>query len=715
MQISIYENVNPAQKQATPPISLDLPWSELVSALTKYEVGPKHGSAWSPITYSGSSRKSSDAVSISALVYDIDEATPEQLDAMSDKLDGLEFLIAETFTANRWRVVLPVEQPVEPRDYKQAWESVRARLVIPADPSGKDLARLFYAPRHPEGETRRWATGTGKYVTWRESSFQPPISSNLPAALDLTQIRLAATKSSPEMRRILTQALNGTLSLVRGARDLTLHKVCWGLAKICRADRETTAAIIEPLLVAMEDVEEEGLDEWRAKALYSYDRAWEELQREDAQRQAIREVLEPQDDTNQWKAGLVTAARKDGSLYLLPHTANIDLILEHDPKLAGIRFNLLKRRIEVGGGALAEHGEDTLDTALSNWLLRSEYKLSVSRADSGAALLLHAQRHAYDPVKEYLRGLKWDGVPRIDRMLETYCHAEGNPLFIRTVSRKFMISAVARGLRPGCQVDTVLTLQGAQGGKKTSFVRALGNGFHVETKLDLHSKDAVMISTGNWLVELSEMASIRRGDVESVRAFITNKTDQIRLPYARAITEYPRRCVFVGTTNSDSPLQDQEGNRRFWVVSVSDIDISAVERDRDQLWAEAVVAFDAGEPWWLDAEQQKLANNEMKAFEAETSTLHNIIEWMSKKAPGERPQRMTTWEVASQILHIPASQVTNVTNAGINADLRKLGWRKVRGSRGGSRVWEYEVPKFDRGYEETDAVAPPEPPLTLVK
>lgn len=708
-------------------------WGTLATALTTPEAGSKSGGAWSPIAYRADKRAASGAESICALVYDLDHHDPtdptsgppteHDLEAIDRELSsaGCAYAICESYTAGRWRLTVPLAEDLLPRAYPDAWERVRALLCLPADPSGRDLARLFYGPRHPPGEERRAAVGGGAFldletipvamVTAQAESVYSALPSipvtpgtevgaktgqeNSTQNFSLSEIREAVTHiGSADIRQRVKGLVDGSLRLRKGERDNDLHRAMWGLANLPlkpAPSRALAEALLAPIIATMEGVEDEGQVAWTEKALSSFDRAMAERTVKDAQLEAARSIITPSGPED-WKAGLLTKEDNRGNLRLVANTANLDTLLEHDPEVGTFaRFNVLKRKIEITGGPLKSTHEDVLDTAFANWCSRSQYKLEVNRSDAGAAILLAAQRRSYDPVADYLGALEWDGVPRIHTALRKYAEASGNNSFIENISRKFFIAAVARALAPGCQVDTVLVLQGRQGGGKTSFVRALGNGFHVETRLDLHSKDAVMVSTGNWLVELSEMASVKRGEVESVRAFITNKSDQIRLPYARAVTEYPRRCVFVGTTNAKNPLIDHEGNRRFWTVAVGKVDVPGLEQVRDQLWAEAVVAYRAGERWWLDDAEQIIADEEARVFETENPYVEPIQAWLDKQRT--RPKHLTSWEVATIILHIEASRIAPITNSLIAAAMDKLQWKRERIRRGSSRVWAFLVPQ----------------------
>ena len=238
-------------------------------------------------------------------------------------------------------------------------------------------------------------------------------------------------------------------------------------------------------------------------------------------------------------------------------------------------------------------------------------KLSIHKAsknDVADAMLAAAKENVQDPLRFYLEDLKWDGVERIGKLLITYSGATDTE-FNRKVGKLWMISAVARALMPGCKADCALILEGMQGsGKSTVFeILASKEWFH-DGLPDLHSKDAASGLRGKWIIELPELSAVRRSDVEATKAFLSRTTERFRPAYGRTEVIEPRRCVFAGTTNRSDYLADDTGGRRFWPVPVGRTDAAALEKDRDQLWAEAVHCFrQPNAKWWLDAKDEAAA------------------------------------------------------------------------------------------------------------
>jgi putative DNA primase/helicase len=232
-------------------------------------------------------------------------------------------------------------------------------------------------------------------------------------------------------------------------------------------------------------------------------------------------------------------------------------------------------------------------------------------------VLAVARRRRFHPVREYLRSLEWDGTERLGDWLTTYCHADvsdsDRKRYVQAVGRATLISAVARVMEPGCKVDSVLTLLSPQGWRKSSAISALSEPWTTDSLPDLHTKDAAIQIQGVWLVEMSELSSVNRSAVENTKAFISRRTDRYRPPYGRNAEDFPRQSIFMATTNTSAFLRDETGNRRFWPVRLTaPIDVDALRRDRDQLWAEAYQAFISGEKWHLSPDLEEIAMAEQE-------------------------------------------------------------------------------------------------------
>ena len=326
----------------------------------------------------------------------------------------------------------------------------------------------------------------------------------------------------------------------------------------------------------------------------------------------------PGDYNDEWKAELEYT--KSGKL--LCNIANIILILENDPALAGHIVHDLFTGMDSAKDGLpwnknANQWTDTDDANLRVWL-EKHYDITGKEkiADALTAVLT---RHSYHPIRDYLNGLTWDGVPRLDRIIIDYMGAEDSELN-RAMSRKHFVAAVARVFNPGCKYDYCLIMSGAEGIGKSTLLRVMGGKWFNDSITTLEGKEGMEQLRRAWVVELGELSSIKRSDVEQVKAHLSKQVDIYRAAYARRVLEHPRQCVFCGTTNEALFLKGDTGNRRFWVIPVvAELrkyrDWSeAIRRDRDQLWAEAVHYYKQGEPLYLSEELEAQAKQRQQDF-----------------------------------------------------------------------------------------------------
>jgi predicted P-loop ATPase len=234
-----------------------------------------------------------------------------------------------------------------------------------------------------------------------------------------------------------------------------------------------------------------------------------------------------------------------------------------------------------------------------------------------------------------------------------------------------MISAVARAYQPGCKADHVLILEGPQGQGKSSAFRVLGGAFYSDDMPDLSSKDASLSANSAWIIELAELDSMAKTEVSRIKAFISRQVDKFRPPYGRSVVEVPRGSVFCGSVNPGGKyLKDESGGRRFWPVACGDVlNLDALERDRDQLWAEAVTRYKKGEKWWLT--EQKL----IEAATQEQEERYRKDDWESLIAPWLLNQSETSIaEILAIIIKKEPAFWTHTDSIRIGTILTRLGW-----------------------------------------
>lgn len=228
------------------------------------------------------------------------------------------------------------------------------------------------------------------------------------------------------------------------------------------------------------------------------------------------------------------------------------------------------------------------------------------------AIDLIATRNAYHPVRDYLSGLSWDGVERLDTWLIDYAGAQDTSLN-RAIGRKFLCAAVKRAFEPGCKFDAMLLLEGKQGAGKSSLCAALcrdAEWFSDQAKVGAEAKEVIEQTAGSWIIEMPELDGLTRRDAGRVKSFITTTKDKARGAYASYTAEVPRQFVLIGTTNDAAFLTDMTGNRRWWIVSTGKCDPVGVKAIRNQLWAEAVAA-EASENIWLDDPELQKAQEDV--------------------------------------------------------------------------------------------------------
>jgi predicted P-loop ATPase len=213
--------------------------------------------------------------------------------------------------------------------------------------------------------------------------------------------------------------------------------------------------------------------------------------------------------------------------------------------------------------------------------------------------LMQNQKYTRNHVLDGMTA-KWDGVARLETMFMHGFGAEDTE-YHRMIGRMWAVSAIARLLAPGCQVDTMLVLEGDQGIGKSMALQVLGGAGYAALQQKLDNKDFLVTAHTAWIVDMVELGAMKYADMEQIKGLITTRVDSFRSPYGRTSRDRKRRFIMVGTTNSDDYLRDETGNRRFWPVKCNgEIDLAWLEENRDQIWAEARHRYDAGEQWWED-------------------------------------------------------------------------------------------------------------------
>lgn len=415
----------------------------------------------------------------------------------------------------------------------------------------------------------------------------------------------------------------------------------------------------------------------------------------------LEEVLE-QVEPDSWMTEL--QMKKDGE-GLVACGLNAYLILKNHEDVRGcFRWNDVALRIETVG-VFADIEAEVIDTRVGNYLTQ-KWGMKLPANEIYKIILMLAYENRFDPIKDYLHSLTWDGVSRIDAndgWLSVYANAEkteDDEGFVQAVGRKWLVAAVARGLNPGCKVDNVLVIEGGQGKRKSTLFEVLGAQWYADMAIVIGDKDSKMIANRSWICEIPDLAALKKtSEVNAIKAFFSQRIDTYRPPFARAPIQSPRRNVFAGTTNEEQYLGDPTGNRRFWCVSCGQIDLAAVIRDRDQLWAEAVVMYykhvnecpdklECG-CWWMTREESHRASKRVDERVQDSPYKEGIDQWWNDLSPDKRPKAVTTYTVALEALGYMHSQVTHYVLTEIGHALKKIGFSRTRVRENGERKRVY--------------------------
>lgn len=352
----------------------------------------------------------------------------------------------------------------------------------------------------------------------------------------------------------------------------------------------------------------------------------------------------------------------------LANLANAMLAMRGDPALCdAFAFDEMLRATLYNGKPI----RDADVVAIQEYLQQAGLRW-LSKDNTHSAVDLRASENSVHPVRDYLIGLEWDGQERLKSWLADYFGAESTP-YISAIGRMFPIAMVARIFRPGCQADYMPILEGLQGELKSTACRVLGGEWFSDNLPDVTAgKDVSQHLRGKWLIEVSEMHAYSRAEAAQLKAFVTRTTERYRPPYGRKEVIEPRQCVFIGTTNKNTYLRDETGGRRFWPVMTTRIEVKALERDRDQLFAEAVNAYLNGEQWWPDRqfEREHIAPQQEARYEGDAWE-EIMVPWLETRS------RVMVSEVAKEALYIETPRINVSDQRRIIAILERLGWRRA--------------------------------------
>ena len=730
-------------------------------------------------TLRGDRRKASEVLTRSLITLDIDYGTPNVPDIVADMLSGTAWCLYSTHShtpqAPRYRLVIPLSREVSADEYTPIALRIADDIGITLfDQSTYEASRLMYWPSASKDGEFIALSGDGEpadadaildsFNDWRNVAEWPvdPRGSQ-PTAKGVKQedprlktgiigafcrsysITEAMDTFLPDVYEPTTHPDRWTFAGGSTYGGVVIYEDTWAYShhgtdpcggKLCNAfdlvrlhlygdldaktDTETTPVNKLPSFVEMERMarEDKKVTGLRAKE------RMQELNEDFAQ-------IPDHVDTD-WMQDLQMDEKRK---HFLPSPYNFGLIVRNDPNLRDkVRRDAFRGRDCVCNDLPWRQASEadpfwgnSDDNGLIDYISKT-YQLTGKQALLDAADLAMSQR-TFHPVREWLEGLQWDGVERLDTMLMDYLGAEDNPL-TRAMTRKHFTAAVARVMRPGCKYDYILTLIGPQGIGKSTLVKIMGGDWFDDSLTSIEGKEGMEQIRGKWLIEFGELTNYKKSTSEAYKAFISKQEDSYRPAYGRKVEVYPRQCVFFATTNEPNFLKGDTGNRRFWTVECGQDIITRdvweeLPEERDQIWAEAVHRFREGERLYLPRELEKVAQQRQEEHNEVTADERTgIIEAFIRKdipenwdqlsakqrrdyfqfgdsgeitALVEKRQRttITAVEVLAECFGQPIDERTRYRTKEINQILRSFHWLRPVGLRrngiyGVQRTYEIE-------------------------
>ena len=392
------------------------------------------------------------------------------------------------------------------------------------------------------------------------------------------------------------------------------------------------------------------------------------------------------------------------------------LVLTEHPEWKGIiAFDSFKQAVTTLRPPPTRENERPVNHSAGEWTdatsvrtaawLSQEYSNSFGVQTVDSAVSGIAEQNSIHPVRSYLKALKWDAKIRLPKLFASYFGADDTS-YAEAIGVRFMISAVARVMDPGCKVDNLVVLEGPQGIGKSTAARVLAKNaeWFSDTGVVLGDKDSYQCLRGVWLYELAELASVRAvRDVERYKAFFSSPIDTYRPSYGRRNVQIPRQTIFIGTTNELEYLHDKSGNRRFWPVKCTRVDLESLRSDVDMLWAEAVTRYESREAWHVDTVDLAEQCREQQAEREQVDPwVQFVADWLAPEWPVIRSgddyerinkvQGVTTADVLRGAIGMAKDRIDRAAETRAGQALRHLGWESQRFRLDGERVRKYFGP-----------------------
>ena len=351
-----------------------------------------------------------------------------------------------------------------------------------------------------------------------------------------------------------------------------------------------------------------------------------------------------------------------------------------------LRFNEMSQQVELDGKPCKL---DTVYLAIAK-----ELDIDVKKEQAVDILSDLALSKAYSPVQEYLNSVAGAEPINLDELALRY-FGNSDP-FQATLLKKTLIATVARAFAPGCKHDTLCILQGEQGWFKSEFWAKLAAEFFTDNLNDANEKDEKLKLRRYWILEYSEFETVyKRKEVEQLKAFLSSRIDSIRKPYGRAVEDFPRTSIFVGTTNRQEFLQDPTGERRYWVIAVQQrIPIELLDQERDRIWGEAVRLYRAGAKWWLEPEEDAVLAKVNQGWQVSDLWESAILEYLKNRST------CTVTELLEKAIALDLAHSGKREQMRVSDILRRYGWQRALKRVEGSRLWIWQKLKGDDGGDD---------------
>lgn len=641
-------------------------------------------------TFKGDIRKAAYVERRELLTLDLDNIPAGKTDDILKRVAGLGCAAAVYSTrkhcgyAPRLRVIIPLDAPASADEYEAAARKLASLIGIEfCDPTTFDVARLMYWPSCcRDGEyicevyDNPFCSLRGilrMYGDWTDISQWPQV----PGTDAIEKRRLAKQENPTEKKGIIgafcrtysvTQAMDKFIpglyeptaiegrytytggSTVGGAiiydNDLFLYShhatdPCSGLlvnafdlirlhkyADLDKEAKEGTPVSKLPSFMAM-------------TKLASSDKAVSGLMAKETFEKA-QNAFDDSKEEEELDLAWLDRLGRDGNGKIAKTINNAVLILENDPLLKGkivtdefASCGMILGKVPWSKETGKRRWKDEDDAGFYNYM-ELFYGIT-GREKLDNALLIVSSQNKINDVKEYLKGLKWDGVKRVDTLLRDYLGAEDN-IYTHAVMRKSLCAAVARAVVGAVKYDYMPIFTGPQGIGKSTFLSILGKEWFSDSLTSFEGKESAELIQGTWINEVGELTAMTKQETTAVKQFLSKTDDIYRAAYGRRTNKYPRRCVFFGTSNEEEFLKDMTGNRRFWPVDVGVYSAKKsvwndLPKEVDQIWAEVYVYWTLGEKLYMSKEEEEIASD-MQESHRETSGKEGLIkDYLERKIP----------------------------------------------------------------------------------